>query len=161
MAGPGGQCFYASIQPIAIVALQNYNFYFYHPPYNFSSLPTPTQSGSFAPVFQEISRQAREKSQQRRKRNLRKERESARKNSESNIINQLFSHLTNADRSEKIVERIISKLGLSSVGNSKKTFYCVARLINLRRGRKYVNKESILAFYQPSGCIEQFGDLAA
>ena len=136
---------------------QNYNFYFYHQPYNFSSLPIPAQVAPVIPAFPEISKQEREKSQQRRKKSHRKERESARKNSESNIINQLYSHLTNTLRSERIVEKIISKLGLPALEKCRKTFYSVVRLINFRRGRKYVNKESILAFYQPEGCVEQFG----
>lgn len=38
-------------------------------------------------------------------------------------------------------------------------FYNIVRLINYRRGRKYVNKDNILAYYTPARFLQQVPDI--
>lgn len=41
----------------------------------------------------------------------------------------------------------------------KSIFYNIVRLINYKRGRKYVNKENILSYYTPTQFAKQIPDI--
>jgi len=76
---------------------------------------------------------------------------SAKKNSESNIINQFYSFFGSREKSEKIVERCCKLMGKRPEHLEKifSLFYFSIRLINSKRGRKYVNVAMFLKFFNP------------
>ena len=90
-----------------------------------------------------------------------KEQLSAKKNSESNITNQFYSFFTHRHKSEKILHRCLSKMGKTSdeVEASVPLFYHAIRLINIKRGRKYVNTAMLLKLFSPDELSLHLGEL--
>lgn len=116
-----------------------------------TSSPTPTLKNS-SPHLQPPKKRASGKGKRRGWGDLEKELQSAKKNSESNLVNQLLGFLSSQERSQPIVDRAIGQLGksLAQVQQLRPIFYNTVRMVNLRRGRKYVNSSSLLACSRPA-----------
>ena len=89
-----------------------------------------------------------------------KEQLSAKKNSESNIINQFYSFLTHRHNSEKLLRWCLKKMGKSEedIDFILPIFYQAIRLINIRRGRKYVNVSMLRKLFTPDrldDCLDE------
>lgn len=91
-----------------------------------------------------------------RKQCLEKELESAKKNSESNLVNQLLAFLNNTQVSQKLVNSAIRRVKRKGCSEQKirVIFYNVVRLLNLKRGRKYVNRHTLMQYYTPESFLE-------
>lgn len=74
---------------------------------------------------------------------------SAKKNSESNIINHFFTFFTSKEASLQLVSRAFLTLGKIGLDIEKclTLFYNVMRTVNLRRGRKYINKAILWSYF--------------
>ena len=74
---------------------------------------------------------------------------SAKKNSESNIINQFYSFFTHAHKSERVLRRCVRQMDKkdSEADLILPIFYNAIRLINAKRGRKYVNAALLVKFF--------------
>lgn len=81
---------------------------------------------------------------------------SAKKNSESNIINHFFTFFTAKEASSKLVRRAFLTLGKNGLDIERgiTLFYNVVRLINLRRGRKYINKAILWSYFSEENLQE-------
>ena len=74
---------------------------------------------------------------------------SAKKNSESNIINHFFTYFVLRECSETVVRRAIDSLGKREVDTERvmTIIYNTIRVINLKRGRKYINKVILCGYF--------------
>ena len=74
---------------------------------------------------------------------------SAKKNSESNIINHFFTYFVLRDCSETVVRRAIRSLGKPEADTERimTIVYNIIRVINVKRGRKYINKVILCGYF--------------
>lgn len=97
----------------------------------------------------------------KRGKNEEKEIESAKKNSESNLINHFFSFFSNRSKSYAPVEAYITTLKIDQSNKEKliHLFFNTIHLLNLKRGRKYVNRKLIFALFNPDDLILQIPEI--
>lgn len=88
---------------------------------------------------------------------------SARKNSESNIINHFFSYFCNRECSEYQLRRTVLSLGRPEEQTEKisAVLYNILKVINLKRGRRYINKIILAAYFSQEGLRRDLPDLVA